>query len=206
MRTQFSGRTSPCQGGGRGFEPRRSLEEAGVAELADALDLKSCDWKQSYRFDSGPRHRKEHPQLNWIEYLTTNQAVRGSTPLGCIFLFNSGSSSAWQSTWFGTKVSQVRILSSRLIIWILEVSFFLLCQLQWVEEKLSSRKDKFRPFFFLQQNRLHNIHRGFTHYKYYRATNIIVTFLFNNYKVLHFYSITLQLKLRKIQCNGNRTG
>ena len=23
--------------------------------------------------------------------------------------------------------------------------------------------------FFLQQNKLHNIHRGFTHYKYYRA-------------------------------------
>ena len=23
-----------------------------------------------------------------------------------------------------------------------------LCQLQWVEEKLRSRKDKFRPFFF----------------------------------------------------------
>ena len=27
--------------------------------------------------------------------------------------------------------------------------------------------------FFLQQNRLHNIHRGFTHYKYYRAVFII---------------------------------
>ena len=28
-------------------------------------------------------------------------------------------------------------------------SFLLaLCQLQWIEEKLSSRKDKFRPFFF----------------------------------------------------------
>ena len=26
--------------------------------------------------------------------------------------------------------------------------------------------------FFLQQNRLHNIHRGFTHYKYYRADNM----------------------------------
>ena len=25
--------------------------------------------------------------------------------------------------------------------------------------------------FFLQQNRLHKIHRGFTHYKYYRAAN-----------------------------------
>ena len=23
--------------------------------------------------------------------------------------------------------------------------------------------------FFLHQNKLHNIHRGFTHYKYYRA-------------------------------------
>nr|ABY55497.1 hypothetical protein [Streptococcus pneumoniae TIGR4] len=23
--------------------------------------------------------------------------------------------------------------------------------------------------FFLHKNRLHNIHRGFTHYKYYRA-------------------------------------
>ena len=31
--------------------------EAGVAELADAQDLKSCDWKRSYRFDSGPRHK-----------------------------------------------------------------------------------------------------------------------------------------------------
>ena len=26
--------------------------------------------------------------------------------------------------------------------------FLALCQLQWVEEKLSSRKDKFCPFFF----------------------------------------------------------
>ena len=67
-----------------------------------------------------------HPQLNWIEYLTTNQAVRGSTPLGCIFLFNAGSSSAWQSTWFGTKVSQVRILSSRSIARILKGIFFYL--------------------------------------------------------------------------------
>ncbi|HGS2094210.1 TPA: hypothetical protein ACL8PL_002019, partial [Streptococcus pneumoniae] len=25
--------------------------------------------------------------------------------------------------------------------------------------------------FFLQQNRLHNIYKGFTHYKYYRAEN-----------------------------------
>ena len=27
-----------------GSESRRSLREAGVAELADAQDLKSCDW------------------------------------------------------------------------------------------------------------------------------------------------------------------
>ena len=46
-------------------------------------------------------------------------------------------------------MSQVRILSSRLIIWILKVSFlFILRQLYWVEERLSSRKDKSGPFFF----------------------------------------------------------
>ena len=31
---------------------------AAVAELADARDLKSCDTKVSYRFDSGLRHHK----------------------------------------------------------------------------------------------------------------------------------------------------
>ena len=34
---------------------------AGVAEQADAQDLKSCDGQTSYRFDSGPRH-----QLMWF--------------------------------------------------------------------------------------------------------------------------------------------
>ena len=34
----------------------RSIIFAGVAKLADARDLKSRDWRQSYRFDSGPRH------------------------------------------------------------------------------------------------------------------------------------------------------
>ena len=32
-------------------------DTAGVAELADATDLKSVGWKQPYRFDSGPRHQ-----------------------------------------------------------------------------------------------------------------------------------------------------
>ncbi len=32
---------------------------AGVAELADARDLKSCECKSSYRFDSGPRHVRQ---------------------------------------------------------------------------------------------------------------------------------------------------
>ena len=26
----------------------------------------------------------KHPWLNWIEYLTTNQAVAGSNPAGCM--------------------------------------------------------------------------------------------------------------------------
>ena len=57
MQKQFSGRIQPCQGWGRGFESRLLLHYfAGVAELADAQDLKSCGERSPYRFDSGPRH------------------------------------------------------------------------------------------------------------------------------------------------------
>ena len=37
--------------------------------------------------------------------------------------------------------------------------------------------------FFLQQNRLHNIYRGFTHYKYYRAKKTSASWFlfFNNF-------------------------
>ena len=34
--------------------------DAGVAEQADAQDLKSCGIKLSYRFDSGRRHYSLH--------------------------------------------------------------------------------------------------------------------------------------------------
>ena len=59
-------RAPPCHGGGRGFESHpgrfkdklinRLLQFAGVAELADAQDLKSCGTNLPYRFDSGRRH------------------------------------------------------------------------------------------------------------------------------------------------------
>ena len=78
-------RAPPCHGGGHGFESRLgriSIENgilaqlgehlpykqrvigsspigpicAGVAELADAQDLKSCETYLSYRFDPGRRH------------------------------------------------------------------------------------------------------------------------------------------------------
>ena len=39
---------------------------AGVAEQADAQDLKSCDGQTSYRFDSGPRHQKTYNLLRKI--------------------------------------------------------------------------------------------------------------------------------------------
>ena len=66
-------------------------------------------------------------QLNWIERLATDQKVTGSSPVERASLkyidnfikkvYNivqlSGNSSAWQSAWFGTKMSQVRILFSR---------------------------------------------------------------------------------------------
>ena len=35
-------------------------KDAGVAELADAQDLKSCGTYLPYRFDSGRRHEEKH--------------------------------------------------------------------------------------------------------------------------------------------------
>ena len=56
-----AGRASALQAEGHRFEPCRShFHEkswyAGVAELADAQDLKSCGPNRPYRFDSGRRH------------------------------------------------------------------------------------------------------------------------------------------------------
>ena len=50
-----AGRASALQAEGHRFEPYRP-QEAGVAELADAQDLKSCGPNRPYRFDSGRRH------------------------------------------------------------------------------------------------------------------------------------------------------
>jgi hypothetical protein len=75
-----AGRARPCQGRGRGFEPRLSLRgqstgngafflllvpslaHAGVVELVDTQDLKSCEPKRSYGFDSRPRY--QDPKLD----------------------------------------------------------------------------------------------------------------------------------------------
>ena len=52
-----AGRASALQAEGHRFEPYWShLLHAGVAELADAQDLKSCGTNLPYRFDSGRRH------------------------------------------------------------------------------------------------------------------------------------------------------
>ena len=57
-----AGRASALQAEGHRFEPCRShlqfyIVYAGVAELADAQDLKSCGTNLPYRFDSGRRHK-----------------------------------------------------------------------------------------------------------------------------------------------------
>ena len=75
----------------RGSQVRALLVPyAGVAELADAQDLKSCGTYLPYRFDSGRRHYNilcynkfynMWAQLSWIERLATDQKVGGSNPL-----------------------------------------------------------------------------------------------------------------------------
>ena len=59
-----AGRASALQAEGHRFEPCRShlqfyIVYAGVAELADAQDLKSCGTNLPCRFDSGLRHLRE---------------------------------------------------------------------------------------------------------------------------------------------------
>ena len=44
------------------------VTHAGVAEQADATDLKSVGWKQPYRFDSGPRHHQLYQYLSFSYY------------------------------------------------------------------------------------------------------------------------------------------
>ena len=41
------------------FMSLQALRNAGVAELADAQDLKSCGTNLPYRFDSGCRHEEK---------------------------------------------------------------------------------------------------------------------------------------------------
>ena len=48
--------------------------------------------------------------------------------------------------------------------------------------------------FFLQQNRLHNIHRGFTHYKYYRA----ITFGIASFSLLPYIQINKMIFYRAV--------
>ena len=115
-RKQFRGRTSPCQGEGRGFKSRLSLQQliqcrGGGTGRRTGLKI----LRQQYRTGS-------IPVLGTIILAPIAQLDRafdyGSKGQGfdsswARHLKTSGSSSAWQSTWFGTKGSQVRILSSR---------------------------------------------------------------------------------------------
>ena len=48
--------------------------------------------------------------------------------------------------------------------------------------------------FFLQQNRLHNIYRGFTHYKYYRAENVFLTSFLQSFSFYDQFVNDLQFK------------
>ena len=86
MRKQFSGRTSPCQGGGRGFESRLPLQCCRGGGTGRRTGLKILRQVTTvpvrFRFSAPFYNKIMRPQLNWIEYLTTNQKVVGSTPVG----------------------------------------------------------------------------------------------------------------------------
>ena len=78
--------------------PAPVLDTAGVAELADATDLKSVGWKQPYRFDSGPRHHQFHI---------------GNKPLGLLYNADvAESADALVSGTSGGDIVEVQVLSS----------------------------------------------------------------------------------------------
>ena len=70
-----------------GSSPTLGANCAGVAELADAQDLKSCDVNSSYRFDSGPRHQFSFYIAGWSSLVARrahNPKVVGSNPAPAI--------------------------------------------------------------------------------------------------------------------------
>lgn len=58
----------------------RSLNYAEVAELADALDLKSNDEFSSCRFESGPRHQFKRGVAQLAERTVWDREVVGAEP------------------------------------------------------------------------------------------------------------------------------
>src|SRR5699024_12864761 len=96
---------------------------AGVAELADAQDLKSCDERSSYRFDSGPRHhhfnRAPIAQLDRVlDYVSSGYRFDSywAHHFNMHIIINTGSGSVWYRTWFVNKVSWFLILITHLFL------------------------------------------------------------------------------------------
>ena len=73
------GRAQPCQGWGRGFESRFSLQVALVVELVDTQDLKSCD--HCDRAGSSPargtnfKSQLQNPLSNLFQNHTTHTSL-----------------------------------------------------------------------------------------------------------------------------------
>ena len=73
-----------------GSSPTLGANYAGVAELADAQDLKSCDVNSSYRFDSGPRHQFFRPHGQAVKTSPFHGGNPGSNPGGVTIIFFCG--------------------------------------------------------------------------------------------------------------------
>ena len=70
-----------------GSSPTLGANCAGVAELADAQDLKSCDVNSSYRFDSGPRHQFLGPMVKRLRHRPFTAVTRVRIPVGSPLCF-----------------------------------------------------------------------------------------------------------------------
>gem|GEM_PF-3310177 len=97
------------------------FKAAGVAELADAQDLKSCDLYRSYRFDPGLRHHKISYRRG-VEQLVARRAhnpeVAGSSPvpatkqiscnhIDCRFFYFIGNVFSYHNMYFSSTSTAV---------------------------------------------------------------------------------------------------
>ena len=129
-----------------GSSPTLGANCAGVAELADAQDLKSCDVNSSYRFDSGPRHQFLGPMVKRLRHRPFTAVTRVRIPVGSPFIIYVAEQLSWLEHAVHTR--SVRgsspFSATIFILYFFTLWLYLGAQLSWESICLTSRGSQVR--------------------------------------------------------------